>query len=167
MNGEPPPLVHGLPYRLLVPGRYGVKNIKWPTELAFVDTPHESYWTPQGWNEEAKYRANTFVTRPVEGIQLVKGECVRFAGTAFAGADPIASVEISLDGGPWEPAVIDYSNGPHIWTLWSWDWTSKEGSHSLQVRCTTESGVESHPAPDGSDQFSGYDGSMQIMVTVA
>jgi hypothetical protein len=167
MNGEPPPLVHGAPYRLLVPGRYGVKNIKWPTEIAFVDTPHESYWTSKGWSEEAKYRANTFVTRPVEGIELPRGECVRFAGTAFAGPDPIALVEVSLDDGPWEPAAIDYTNGPDIWTLWSWDWTTKEGAHTIQVRCTTESGAVSAANPNGTDQFKGYDGSMRVMVTVA
>ena len=55
MNGEPLPFLNGAPARLLVPGRYGVKNLKWLDEIAFVDTPHVSYWTERGWDEEARY----------------------------------------------------------------------------------------------------------------
>lgn len=166
MNGEPLPIEHGAPYRLLVPGRYGVKNLKWPTEIAFVDTPHTSYWTPQGWSEEATYRANTLVAVPVDGGTVIEGDRVRFAGTAFAGRDEIERVEVSIDGGPWQPAEIDYQNGPDIWTLWSFTWDAEKGEHTFQVRCTTVSGASSVADPMGTDRFIGYDGSMQITVEV-
>lgn len=164
MNGEPLPLEHGAPYRLLVPGRYGVKNVKWPIEIALVDTPHVSFWTPLGWDENAVYKPNAFVISPADQVQLEAGQRTRFAGTAFAGTDPVIQVEISLDGGPCQEAVLDYSAGPDIWVLWSWDWTASEGEHTLQVRCTTASGARSQPAPEGTNPWHGYDGSMQITI---
>lgn len=167
MNGEPLPLAHGAPYRLLIPGRYGVKNVKWPVEIVFVDTPHLSFWTPYGWDEEAKYLANAFVVSPTDRVEVEGGKRIRFAGTAFAGVDPVASVEISVDGGEWEAATLDYSAGPDIWVLWSWDWVAGPlGEHTVQVRCTTESGARSEPNPEGTDPWHGYDGSMQILVDV-
>lgn len=164
MNGEPVPLEHGGPYRLLVPGRYGVKNVKWPTEIAFVDTPHLSFWTPLGWDEAATYRANAFVVSPDDQVQVEAGKRVRFAGTAYAGSDPVTKVEVSLDGGPWTAATIDYANGPDVWVLWSWEWTASAGEHTLQARCTTESGVRSELDPAGTDPWHGYDGSMLIAI---
>lgn len=164
MNGVAVPHEHGGPYRLLVPGRYGVKNVKWPIEIAFVDTPHVSFWTPMGWSEEAVYRPNTFVLTPADAVEVEAGERVRFAGSAFAGSDAVERVEVSLDGGEWEEAVLDYENGPDVWVLWSWDWLAKPGEHRLQARCTTRSGARSNADPQGTDLLSGYDGSMEITV---
>lgn len=168
MNGEPLPTAHGAPARLLVPGRYGVKNLKWLAEIAFVDQPHVSYWTDRGWSEEAVYRPNTFVASPIDGFQLAAGERVRFVGTAHAGRDPVVAVDVSVDGGPCEPADLDYATGePDLWVLWSWPWTpGEEGDHRVRVRCTTASGARSVDDPDGTDPFQGYDGSMEIAVRV-
>jgi DMSO/TMAO reductase YedYZ molybdopterin-dependent catalytic subunit len=164
MNGEPVPIVHGGPYRLLVPGRYGIKNVKWPTELAFVEVPHVSFWTERGWDEQALYNANALVLAPPDRLEVAAGERLRFAGAAFAGTDPVVKVEISLDGGPFEEATLDYAPGPDIWALWSWDWTPSPGEHTLAARCTTRSGAHSHPSPEGTDPWHGYDGSMLITV---
>jgi DMSO/TMAO reductase YedYZ molybdopterin-dependent catalytic subunit len=164
MNGSPVPLVHGGPYRLLVPGRYGIKNVKWLTELAFVEVPHVSFWTERGWDEQALYNANALVIFPPDQLQVTAGQRLRFAGAAFAGTDPVVKVEISLDGGPFVEATLDYAPGPDIWALWSWDWTADPGEHTLAARCTTRSGATSHPSPEGTDPWHGYDGSMQITV---
>jgi DMSO/TMAO reductase YedYZ molybdopterin-dependent catalytic subunit len=164
MNGEPVPLVHGGPYRLLVPGRYGIKNVKWLTELAFVEVPHVSFWTERGWDEQALYKPNALVIFPPDQLQVTAGQRLRFAGAAFAGTDPVVQIEISLDGGSWQPATLDYAPGADIWALWSWDWTPGEGEHTLAVRCTTLSGARSHPSPQGTNPWHGYDGSMQITV---
>jgi len=166
MNGETLPLEHGAPARLLVPGRYGVKNLKWITTLAFVDTPHTSFWSlPEngGWSEEATYRANALVAHPLDGAPVADGP-VRFIGTAFAGDDPVAKVEVSVDGGPWRSASIDYAPGADVWALWSIDVPLSEGAHDVQVRCTTAGGVTSDPAPFGTDPLGGYDGSMKVTV---
>jgi len=167
MNGVPLPMDHGFPARLLVPGRYGVKNLKWIREIAFVDEPHVSYWTATGWSEEAVYRPNTFVVSPIDGMEVRSGELVRFVGTAFAGLDEIASVEVRVDGGGWEPVALDYQNGPQVWTLWSWEWmASGEGDHTVQMRCTTVGGEQSVEVTEGTSTLAGYNGSMTIGVRV-
>ena len=167
MNGVPLPVEHGFPARLLVPGRYGVKNLKWIREIAFVDEPHVSYWTAVGWSEEAVYRPNTFVVTPIDGVEAKTGELVRFVGTAFAGLDEIGAVEVRVDGGSWQPATLDYQNGPQVWTLWSWEWmASGEGNHMVQVRCTTVAGEQSVAVAEGTSLLDGYNGSMTIGVRV-
>ena len=166
MNGEPLPLAHGAPARLIVPGRYGVKNAKWLSEIAFVDRPHESFWTGRGWSEDAIYRPNALVASPIEGLVVDVGTRVRFLGTAFAGTDVVTGVDVAIDGGPWRPATLDYATGePGVWVLWSFDWTATDGDHDVQARCTTVSGAVSSDDPDGTDPWSGYDGSMQIRIT--
>jgi hypothetical protein len=168
MNGEPLPLDHGAPARLIVPGRYGVKNLKWLTDIAFVDTPHTSFWSLErngGWSEEATYKPNALVAHPLSGAPVEPGP-VRFVGTAFAGDDPVVSVEVSLDGGPWVDATLDYAPGPGVWVLWSVELSLDEGEHTVQVRCTTASGATSVPDPWGTDPKAGYDGSMLVTVYV-
>src|SRR6266540_2683466 len=64
MNGVPLPTEHGYPVRLLVPGRYGMKNPKWITSIDFVDRPFAGYWDLMGWSKEAVYQANTLVHVP-------------------------------------------------------------------------------------------------------
>jgi hypothetical protein len=165
MNGVPLPFAHGAPARLLVPGRYGMKNLKWPSELRFVREPHASFWTRYGWSEPAPYRPNTFVAGPPDGVEVVPGTEVRVVGTAFAGEDVVERVEFAVDGGAWREASLDYAPGQAgVWVLWSFVWPAVEGDHTLQVRCTTRSGARSHPDPEGTRPLDGYDGSMQIRI---
>lgn len=164
MNGEELPFAHGAPARLLVRGKYGMKAMKWIRELAFVDEPHESYWTERGWDEEAPYRPNTMIVNPIDGLVVERGSTVRFLGTAFAGEDPVVAVDVRIDGGAWEPAEVVYGPGAGIWVLWQYDWLAERGRHTLQVRCTTEGGQTSSEEPGGTDPLLGYDGSMQVMV---
>jgi DMSO/TMAO reductase YedYZ molybdopterin-dependent catalytic subunit len=156
MNGVELPPEHGYPARLLVPGRYGMKNPKWITSIDFVDQPFTGYWDEQGWSKAAPYQTNTLVHVPTGDVPA--GAIVAH-GTAFAGSDPILSVEVSVDGGQWLPATIDYSPGPDIWTLWHHDMVMEAGSHTLQARCSTQSGSRSNPTSDATDYLSGYDGS--------
>jgi DMSO/TMAO reductase YedYZ molybdopterin-dependent catalytic subunit len=166
MNGEPLPDRHGATARILTPGRYGIKNPKWLTEIRFVSEPVLGFWESRGWSNSAEYRANTFFLSPSASAVLTAGP-VRFLGTAFAGSDPIERVELSTDGGEtWEDAEITYANGPDVWTLWAFDWQAVAGDYEIQVRATTESGDQSALDPAGTDPFGGYNGSMRIAVSV-
>ena len=164
MNGEALSREHGAPARILVPGKYGMKNLKWIDRISFVDQPHVSFWSDRGWNEEAPYLPNTLIVNPLDGVAAIPGEPVRFIGTAFAGEDPVVAVDFRIDGGDWQPAQIDYAPGAAIWALWSFDYTPDGGTHTVQVRCTTESGAMSVEDPTGTNQLDGYDGSMAVTV---
>jgi hypothetical protein len=156
MNGVKLPPEHGYPARLLVPGRYGMKNPKWITSIDFVDEPFTGYWDQQGWSKAAPYQTNALVHVPLGDVPA--GAIVA-NGTAFAGSDPIVSVNVSVDGGAWLPATLDYSPGPDIWTLWHYDMVLQQGPHSLQARCTTRSGSMSSPDSVATDYLAGFDGS--------
>ena len=159
MNGVPLPTEHGYPVRLLVPGRYGMKNPKWITSIDFVDQPFTGYWDQLGWSKDAVYQTNALVHVPADDVPA--GDLVA-AGTAFAGSDPIVSVEVSVDGGDWHSATLDYNPGPDIWTLWHYDVALAPGSHTLQARCTTRSGNKSDPPSEDSNLMDGYGGSGSI-----
>lgn len=166
MNGAPLPLDHGYPARLLVPGRYGMKSPKWLTAIEFIDKPYIGYWEDKGWSDAAVNKANALIRVPEPGVAVQKG-LLRVAGTAFAGQDAVVSVDVRIDGGAWQSAVLDYAPGPGIWVLWHLDWQAVAGAHSVQARCTTAAGVTSLEAPGGTPGLDGYDGSMLVTFEVA
>jgi len=156
MNGDDLHKSHGAPVRLMVPGHYGTKNIKWIAYIDFVDEPHSGYWDSRGWSKRAEYKCNGFISVPRWGAEVESP--VRVLGTAFAGSDPVAKVEVQIDGAGWQNATIDYSNGPDVWTLWSYEWKASAGGHTIQVRVTSESGAVTVMDPEGTNKLNGYDG---------
>lgn len=166
MNGEPLPPDHGFPARLLVPGRYGMKSPKWIVQLEFIDQPWLGTWEDDGWSDAAPYLCHTFIRTPAVGAAVSAG-LVHVSGTAFAGSDPVVSVEVSVDEGPWQKATLDYAPGPNIWTLWSLDVTLAAGHHKAKARCTTAAGVMSQADAFGSQYPAGYQGSMELELDVA
>jgi len=163
MNGEPLPPRHGFPVRLLVPGRYGMKNPKWIIEMAFSTEAYTGYWEGYGWSYTAEYKPNALVGSPGRRSTVESGP-VRVQGYAFAGSDPVTRVQVSVDGGDWADATLDYNPGADIWTLWHYDTTLDAGDHVIQARMATQSGAESDPSAEGTDYLAGYDGSMEIEV---
>lgn len=169
MNGVPLPAEHGYPARLLVPGRYGMKNPKWVTALAFSTEAHLGYWESYGWSNAATYKPNTLVASPGRSSTIAAGPA-RVLGKAFAGSDPVVAVHVRITGpsgtGEWQAATLDYAPGADIWALWHFDWEALTGDHTVQARCTTASGAMSLDDSEGSDGLDGYDGSMAVSVEV-
>jgi DMSO/TMAO reductase YedYZ molybdopterin-dependent catalytic subunit/type IV secretory pathway VirB2 component (pilin) len=157
MNGEPLTPEHGSPLRLLVPGIYGMKNVKWITKLEAVDFDFRGYWQRRGWDDRAEYKTMSRIDAP---DSQVKSEA-SIAGIAFAGDRGISKVEVSTDGGStWEQAEIKPALSAYTWALWQKRWTPVgPGKHKLLVRATdglgqTQTSQYAPPAPSGS---SGYD----------
>jgi DMSO/TMAO reductase YedYZ molybdopterin-dependent catalytic subunit len=161
MNGEPLPADHGFPARLIVPTRYGMKSPKWVTQLDLIDEPYIGFWEAQGWSDSALIQPNTLVRWPTGRLPVRAGK-VHVIGTAFAGRDPIAKVEVKLDDGAWRDATLDYVGPPDVWSLWSIDLFVPAGIHKVVARCTTVSGAQSGDNSDGTPGLVGYDGSMQL-----
>ncbi|NCT90931.1 molybdopterin-dependent oxidoreductase [Cellulomonas sp. APG4] len=143
MNGEPLPLAHGFPVRMVVPGLYGfVSATKWLAELEvtrFAD--QQAYWTVRGWSERGPVKTSSRIEVPADGAALPAGD-VAVGGTAWAQHTGIEAVELSVDGGPWEPAELAAQVGLDTWRQWSWTWRdARPGSHELRVRAVDASGV--------------------------
>jgi len=164
MNGEALPIAHGAPVRVLIPGRYGTKNVKWVTRIALTDTPYTGYWERRGWSQAAAIQCNGFVLSPGNLAEIQFGP-VTLLGTAFAGTVPIDRVEVTTDdGATWQEATLDYEGGPDVWTLWSFDFDPPEpGEYRIRIRVTAEDGTVADMADD-SDPYDGYEGGMEVAV---
>ncbi|HBS75503.1 MAG TPA: oxidoreductase, partial [Microbacterium sp.] len=100
MNGEPLPVEHGFPVRMVVPGLYGyVSATKWVTELKVTTfAEDEAYWTPRGYSAKAPIKFSSRVDTPRTGTPVPAGT-VPIAGMAWAQTVGIERVEVSIDDG--------------------------------------------------------------------
>ena len=160
MNGTTLPVEHGYPVRCLVPNIYGMKNVKWLTEIKVDTFDFKGYWQAQGWNDTAVINTNTRIDLPGRTVRW-SGGAVPIAGIAYAGARGIKQVEISFDEGKsWQPATLEAAAGPITWVRWVFQWTpSGPGTKTIWARATDGHGdvqtpVDREPYPDGS---TGYD----------
>ncbi|HZD17979.1 MAG TPA: molybdopterin-dependent oxidoreductase [Actinomycetota bacterium] len=155
MDGVSLPREHGFPARLLVPGRYGMKQPKWLASLELVDRPFEGYWERRGWSKAAFVKTMSRVDTVVPaGPRLI------VAGVAFAGDRGISKVEVSTDGGSsWEAAALDAAISPLAWRRWRYDLEPASAiGRTVIVRGTDGEGrlQEQRVVPPHPDGASGY-----------
>lgn len=161
MNGAPLAKQHGFPARVIVPGIYGMKNVKWLTELEVASFDYKGYWQSRGWSDEAIYKTMSRIDVPRAGP--VDPAHPYLGGIAFAGDQGIKAVEVSLDGGKtWRRAMVKPALSPYTWVLWAFEWDPAAdlpaGFHTVQVRAVDGNGAVQTaevrpPLPDGA---SGY-----------
>ena len=156
MNGESLPIEHGFPARLLIPNLYGIKNVKWVTEIEPIDDEFQGYWQLRGWTDEAVIQTMSRINVPNQFTKLTVGD-IEAGGIAFAGSRGIARVEISSDEGEtWHTATVKQALSPYSWVLWTADWSPPaSGSHELRVRATDGTGQvqtdeRTRTLPDGA-----------------
>ncbi|MET7867027.1 sulfite oxidase [Micromonospora taraxaci] len=156
MNGEPLPVEHGFPVRMVVPGLYGyVSACKWVTELEltrFAD--FDAYWVPRGWSAQGPIKTQSRIDAPRRRNRLTPGP-ITVAGVAWAQHRGIRRVEVRVDGGPWQEATLAPTVSVDTWVQWSWSWDATPGEHRLQVRATDATGETQTErtqgvAPDGA-----------------
>ncbi|MFG1678359.1 molybdopterin-dependent oxidoreductase [Micromonospora sp. NPDC049282] len=156
MNGEPLPVEHGFPVRMVVPGLYGyVSACKWLTELeltSFAD--FDAYWVPRGWSAQGPVKTQSRIDTPRARSRPAAGP-LTVAGVAWAQHRGVRRVEVRVDDGPWREATLAPAVSSDTWVQWSWRWDATPGEHTLQVRATDATG-ETQPerrspvAPDGA-----------------
>ena len=156
MNGEPLPLMHGFPARLIVPGVYGyVSATKWLSSIAVNRwSDAEGYWVPRGWARDAPIKTQSRIDVPKRGQKIAAGP-TRIAGVAWAQHTGIAKVEVRVDDNEWVEATLSDDLTDDAWRLWYVDWNATSGEHRLQVRATDKSGYTqtdeiASVAPDGA-----------------
>ncbi|MFE1645488.1 molybdopterin-dependent oxidoreductase [Microbacterium sp. P01] len=156
MNGEPLPLEHGFPVRMVVPGLYGyVSATKWLTELKVTTfAADEAYWTPRGYSAEAPIKMSSRIDTPRTDAPVTAGP-VKIAGMAWAQTVGIAKVEVSIDDADWQGATLSTPINADTWVQWFVDWDASPGTHYIAVRATDKAGqlqIEERAAiaPNGS-----------------
>ncbi len=156
MNGEPLPLRHGFPARLVVSGLFGyVSATKWLSRIELA--PWEGvngYWIPRGWSKEGPVHTQTRIDVPADRTTVAPGR-IAVAGVAWAPSRGVAQVEMRVDDGPWTEVELSEEIGDHAWRQWWTDWNAEEGTHILEVRSTdgtgeTQTETIRPPAPSGA-----------------
>jgi DMSO/TMAO reductase YedYZ molybdopterin-dependent catalytic subunit len=156
MNGAPLPPQHGFPLRLVVPGWYGMQNVKWVSLITVLEEPFTGFQNAVGYR---MYSADGVPGEPVtrmlpRSLMLPPGVPdfmtrerhlepgpLTLTGRAWSGHGLIEEVEVSTDGGDtFAPAELDPPLGPHAWRGWRFDWDAPPGEHVLRSRATDAAG---------------------------
>ncbi|WP_397427597.1 molybdopterin-dependent oxidoreductase [Pseudarthrobacter sp. NS4] len=159
MNGEPLPLEHGFPVRLVVPGLYGyVSATKWVTELKVTRFADDvAYWTPRGWSGRGPIKTSSRIDVPRSGRSVRTGT-VMFGGVAWAQHTGIGKVELRINRGQWRESELSPGISVDTWYQWKLGMDLAPGQYEVQVRATDLRGAvqdeETRPVvPDGATGF--------------
>ena len=159
MNGQPLPVDHGYPARLIIPGLYGyVSATKWLSEIELTTwDAFDGYWIPRGWAKEAPILTQSRIDTPRDGSTVAAGSTVPIAGVAWAPDRGVQRVEVSIDDGAWQEAEMSLPLSDATWLQWklAWQTPSDGGRHRLRVRATDGTGEVqtaevTRPDPDGA-----------------
>jgi len=156
MNGAPLPTEHGFPVRLVTPGLYGfVGATKWLARMtATTYAAQQAYWTERGWATDAPCLTESRIDTPRDGSPVKAGTAV-VGGVAWAQGRGITRVEVRVDEGPWQRAVLGPDAGIDYWRQWYLRWEASPGRHTLTARATDGLGdvqtvVVADPFPRGA-----------------
>ena len=163
MNGETLPDRHGFPARVIVPGYFGEKHVKWITRIEVADESAVGFYEKQGWGPDFIVPTRSRFDQPDHESTFpttIAANGIAVRGVAFGGDRGISRVEVSDDNGTaWEEAKLDYPGTKLTWALWSYDWRpAAGGDYWLVVRATDGEGVvqewdEERPFKSGTTGF--------------
>jgi DMSO/TMAO reductase YedYZ molybdopterin-dependent catalytic subunit len=157
MNGSPLPAANGFPVRLIVPGWYGVANVKWLRRIEVRDTRFLGRFMGRDYVtiREEHHDGMIVMAETTVGRMLLKSAPAKVTlrdgryqidGMAW-GPTPIAAVEVKIDNGPWVKAVLDDSRSEFAWRSWHLDWSPAPGEHTVTSRAIDKAG-KIQPAMD-------------------
>jgi len=142
MNGQPLPIAHGFPARMIVPGLFGYASAtKWVTDIELTSfAAQRSYWVQRGYSVMGPIKTMSRIDVP-KPFQQVHAGRTAVAGVAWAPHRGIERVQVQADGGPWHDAQLAAADGIDTWRQWVWYWDAAPGLHQLQVRATDGTGA--------------------------
>ena len=156
MNGEPLPISHGFPARLVVAGLYGyVSATKWLSDIELTTwESFDGYWIPRGWSKEGPIKTQSRIDVPRRDSTIDPGPTA-IAGVAWAPNRAIEKVEVQVDDEDWVEAELNRETTINSWRQWMVTWNATPGEHVVRVRATDGTGTTqtseiSNPAPDGA-----------------
>ncbi|NNE74618.1 MAG: molybdopterin-dependent oxidoreductase [Acidimicrobiales bacterium] len=162
MNGEPLPVKHGFPARLVVSGLYGyVSAVKWVKSITMTTWEAEDgYWIPRGWNKLGPIKTQSRIDAPRNNATVPAGPKA-IGGVAWAPSRGITKVEVQIAGGPnganeWVEAELGEALSNDTWVQWTVPWDPEPGRYFLRVRATdadgeTQGEIEVDPRPNGAE----------------
>jgi len=159
MNGSPLPHYHGAPLRLIMPGWYGVANVKWLNQIHVQDRRFMGRFQARdyvtlarrdvGGIERWEERSVTKIRLKSSIVRVTRGRTGHtITGFVLNDGTPLRSVEVRIDNGPWQPAEIDPQASKYSWKLFHYAWNdAAPGEHTIVSRVTDVNG-EVQPTED-------------------
>jgi DMSO/TMAO reductase YedYZ molybdopterin-dependent catalytic subunit len=158
LNGQPLGRDHGFPLRVIMPGWYGVANVKWVSEVRLQEDRflgnYQARWyrtvRAVGGSGELTDPETQFIETEVTRLNLKSviarvrktGGAHQVLGFVLNDGTPLRSVEVKVDDGPWRPATLDPANSQYSWKLFTYRWDgAMPGEHTLVSRATDANGV--------------------------
>jgi DMSO/TMAO reductase YedYZ molybdopterin-dependent catalytic subunit len=158
LNGQPLSRDHGFPLRLIMPGWYGVANVKWLSEIRLQENRflgnYQARWYRTvraiGGTGELTDPETQFIENEVTRLNLKSviarvrrsGGAHQVLGFVLNDGTPLRSVEVKIDDGPWQRATLDPANTQYSWKLFTYRWEGAAmGEHTLVSRATDANGV--------------------------
>jgi rhodanese-related sulfurtransferase/DMSO/TMAO reductase YedYZ molybdopterin-dependent catalytic subunit/glyoxylase-like metal-dependent hydrolase (beta-lactamase superfamily II) len=160
MNGDPLPLEHGFPLRLVVPSWYAVASVKWLTDIEVLAAPFEGWFQAQRYVYEREgadgpyleplrhQRVRALITEPADGAEVAMGE-IAVRGVAWSGEAPIAAVDVMVGDRAWQPARLIGEARPGCWQWWELLTRVEEpGELAVRARATDRAGRTQPERPE-------------------
>ncbi len=174
MNGAPLTRSHGAPVRLIVPGWYGMANVKWVRRIEALTRPFEGHYQRERYIYDfadgqapkpvSRMKVKSLITAPGSGTRVAPGRVV-VQGLAWSGERRVVQVEVAVDGGEtWKPATLLEPAKPSAWVRWAFTWEdATPGRHTLRARATDEAG-ETQPETAQWNRLGYGNNSVQVHV---
>ena len=172
MNGEPLPIDHGFPARLVIAGLYGyVSATKWIERISITDwIGVDGFWMPRGWSKEGPVKTQSRIDVPVSGATVNSGGTTTIGGVAWSPTIGIERVEIAIEDADvvranqtfsddeWVPVELANAESDETWVQWRHEWEATPGEWVMRVRATDKTGFTQSPfvvtpAPNGAEGY--------------
>jgi DMSO/TMAO reductase YedYZ molybdopterin-dependent catalytic subunit len=157
LNGEPLTVPQGAPLRVIMPGWYGVANVKWLSEIHLQEDRYLGNYQARWYrsvvgtggtgedNDPGTQWMETEITRMHLKSTIArvrkKGNAYQILGFVLNDGTPLQSVEVKIDEGPWQKATLDPGNSKYSWKLFTFSWEgATPGPHTLVSRVTDAEG---------------------------
>jgi DMSO/TMAO reductase YedYZ molybdopterin-dependent catalytic subunit len=156
MNGQPLPVEHGFPLRLIAPGWAGDSWVKWLQHIEVLDHEFEGFWMKTAYRRPVHHVEPGATVDPAQMVPVtdlnvksviasegyfVKPGRVRTLGVAWSNSSPVTHVDVSVDGGQtWKAAKLGKDQSRYAWRLWELEWRADKGKHTLIARATNAAG---------------------------
>jgi DMSO/TMAO reductase YedYZ molybdopterin-dependent catalytic subunit len=157
-DGVPLTREHGFPLRIYIPDVHGMKQPKWITAIEVTDRWEPGYWAKRGWDKVAQMKSTSVIDVVAMDMTIIQGgqeKLIPIGGIAHAGARGISKVELQVDDGPWQSALLRTPLSALTWVIWRYEWPFQPGKHTFTVRCydgrgTPQMVAQAPPAPSGA-----------------
>ena len=172
MNGEPLPINHGFPARLVIAGLYGyVSATKWIERISITDwIGVDGFWMPRGWSKEGPVKTQSRIDVPVSGATVNSGGTTAIGGVAWSPTIGIERVEIAIEDADvvranqtfsddeWVPVELANAESDETWVQWRHEWEATPGEWVMRVRATDKTGFTQSPflvtpQPNGAEGY--------------